>query len=149
MPRHRSASVPLVNEDDASAEARRAQAKILERKREQDARTTERQKLRQTVDLDAEARRLNAAHAKALRGKAGETFFPSSGCPECGAPAWFDEERKRMREPLHEPTCPIIKMLRGGRVVPPGRSADVNMTSVSAIANNMRARRSAGERDDD
>lgn len=142
-PRFKAATVPLTNEHDAARESSRAQAAIIERKREADVRADTRRKIegKPTLNLDEEAKRIAAAHAKAMQGRAGVNFFPRDKCPVCGECSWLDEEKGRV-QPWHDSEKHGVTP--GAKIKKDATRIDENVQRQAA---HQRARRSQGDND--
>lgn len=97
-------------------------------------------------DLDAEAERRRVAKARAFAGVAGKDYFPKSPCVVCGAIMWLDSDRDRYQLD-HDAEKHGLSTTAQTK-----RSSDAHaftQPNLSVLAAQQRARRAAGERDDE
>lgn len=99
-------------------------------------------------NLEDEARRLDAAKARAFAGREHYTYFPRLACQICGGVPWLDDEKQRVRENhLAEPhgyraRAHYDEPTRRG----PRHFSRVSFNVDEADEAHDRARRSTGER---
>jgi hypothetical protein len=124
----------------AHEEAEQARHALLQRKLQIELR----QRQREGPGIAVEAQRVRRAYEKALQGVAGKDFWPDRRCKTCGGVEWLDAERNRIKM-FHDPEKHGVEV--DSEVAP--RARQMSLTSLSALAGNMRARRSTGEHDDD
>jgi hypothetical protein len=126
-------------EREAHAEAQRA-ARALVMRRLQD----ELRRRQSGTSIAEEAKRVSAAYGRALQGVPGKDYWPDHRCRTCGGVEWLDVERNRIKM-FHDPDKHGVDSREPSQRHP----SQLSLTSLSGLAENIRARRSTGERDDD